>query len=139
MPSRFESQVVTCLSARLPSNPIRQPLTFSGGILRRIHVLIPAGHAGLTGIALGYGGNPTVPFGNQAYYSGDSREIILDYLDNNPGVSWAAFMCNIDTISHSWEVDMEFDDVAGNTTATVLTPLSPTDIIAAGTAALNGP
>lgn len=139
MPTRFESAVVTCPVTRPITNPIVVPLGFQGGVLQRIRILIPAGHAGLTGIALGYGGNPTVPNGVDAYYSGDDREIVLDYIDNVQGVSWSAFVCNLDGIGHSWEVDMEFNEVNVTNATTTIAPLSPADIINAGVVPSSGP
>lgn len=105
--------------------------------MQRIHILIPAGHAGLTGISLGYGTNPTVPNGVNAFYSGDNREIILDYVDNVPGVNWSAFVCNIDLIPHSWEVDMEFNEINVSNATTTIAPLSPATILGATSAGQN--
>lgn len=115
------------------------PLGFDGGMLRVIRILIPAGHAGLTGIALGYGSNPTVPFGRFAYYSGDDREVIIAYSDRQPGVTWAAFVCNNDLIDHQWEVDMDFDDSDATNATSSIAPLSSANILAAGEAAMLGP
>jgi hypothetical protein len=138
MPERQESAVVSCPPNTPPTNPIKVPLGFGGGILRVIRIVIPTGHAGLTGIALGYGGNPTIPFGRFAYYSGDDREIDIRYSDRQPGVQWAAFLCSNDqVITHAWEVDMDFDDTDGNV-APLITPILSSDIVTAGADAMAG-
>jgi hypothetical protein len=139
MPTRFESIVVTCLPSVQPTAFRTVPFPFDGGTLRKVRILIPAGHAGLTGIALGYGGNNVIPLGTGAFYFGDDREIVLDYTDNVPGVSWAAFVFNTDSLQHSWEVDMDFDDADATNSGAVITPVSSAAILAAGTAAMNGP
>ena len=138
MPTRQEASVVTCPATQPPTRPLEVPLGFDGGILRVIRIVIPNGHAGLTGIALGYGGNATIPSGVDAYYSGDGREIIIDYVDNVPGVSWSAFLVNGDEIVHSWEVDMDFDEVGATNASSSIAPVSTADILAAGTVAMNG-
>jgi hypothetical protein len=137
MPTRQNAAVVACGANRPSTNQLQVPLNFPGGYLRIIRIVIPAGHAGLTGIALGYGGNPTIPFGNQQFYFGDDREIIIDYTDNVPGVNWSAFVFNTDDLNHSWEVDMDFDEIGASNATSSIVPVSPTDILAAGTAAMG--
>lgn len=139
MPTRFEQATVTCGAGVVATAPTQVQFPFAGGILRVIRIVIPDGHAGLTGIALGYGGNAVVPFGNAAFYSGNDREIVLDYNDKVPGVQWAAFVCNLDLQSHSWEVDMDFDDIGATNSTASIAPIAASTIVAAGTAAMNGP
>lgn len=139
MPTRFQTAVVSCAASRPSTNPAVTTLGFAGGIVLKFRILIPAGHAGLTGIALGFGGNATVPTGNAAYYSGDGREVILDYEDNNPGVGWQAFMCNNDLITHAWEVDIDYVEIGVNTPTNSPTPIPASAIIAAGTTVDEGP
>lgn len=139
MPTRQEATIVSCGPVRPQTNALQVPLGFPGGVLRIIRIVIPAGHAGLTGISLGYGGNPTIPLGNQSFYFGDDREIIIDYTDNVPGVNWSAFVFNTDALTHRWEVDMDFDETDVTNATTTIAPVSTADILAAGTAAMNGP
>jgi len=110
-----------------------------GGTIRKIRIVIPAGHAGLTGIALGYGGNAIVPRSTGAFYSGDDRIVDIDFTDNVPDVPWSAFLYNLDTLNtHSWEVDFDLDDSSNDLTATAPAVISPAAIVAAGTAAMGG-
>lgn len=139
MPTRFEQAVVTCAASVPESNPTVVPLGFGGGIVMVIRIVIPDGHAGLTGIALGYGGNAVVPYGDGAYYTGNDREVILEYVDNVPGVQWQAFLCNLDLQPHSWEVDFDLVEVGATNTTTTIAPVTPASIVAAGVAAMNGP
>lgn len=139
MPTRQESAFVTCGPSVPITNPTIIPLGFAGGVLQVVRIVIPDGHSGLTGIALGYGGNATMPFGTDAYYSGNDREIIIAYSDNVPGVSWAAFLCNADLGPHSWEVDMDFNEIGVTNSTVAIAPVSSADILAAGVDAMNGP
>lgn len=138
MTTRQESTVVTCDASVVTTNPTMVQLPFPGGILHVVRIVIPDGHAGLTGIALGFGNTPIIPITPGQFYSGNDRIVTIDYVDNVPGTNWQAFMCNLDTIPHSWEVDMDFDEVDVTNTSSLISPVSGTAIIAAGTAAMNG-
>jgi len=139
MAERQEATIVTCLPSVQPTNPTKSVVLVDGGTIRKIRIVIPAGHAGLTGIALGYGGNAVVPRSTGAYYQGDDRIIELDFTDNVPDVPWQAFMYNLDTLNaHSWEVDFDLDDSANDLTATAQAVISPAAIVAAGTEAMSG-
>jgi hypothetical protein len=102
-----------------------------------VRIVIPAGHSGITGIALGYGHQNTIPRGNGAFYSGDDDDIRLDIIDNVPGVQWSAFLCNGDIIAHVWEVDLEFDELVETGVSPSVTQLSPADIVNAGVDVMN--
>lgn len=138
MPSVFQTTVVSCSNGVAPTNPTRQALNFVGGRVRVIRIVIPAGHAGLTGIALGFGGNAVLPLNSGGYYSGDDRHVEFAYDDNNQGVQWQAFMCNGDGIGHVWEVDFDIDPAADNNSTSVIVPLAPSDILSVGNVAANG-
>ena len=138
MAQRQEAAVVTCGMLTLATNPAKVLLPWDGGIVRRVRIYISAGHAGLTGIALGYGGTPIIPRFSGGYYSGDDREVVMDYDDNVPNVPWSAFMCNLDQVTHAWEVNFELDDAPNTTPAIAPTVITPADILAAGTTAMSG-
>jgi hypothetical protein len=108
-------------------------------VVRVVRIVIPDGHSGLTGIALGYGNNNVLPSGNQAFYSGNDRNIVLDYIDGQQGVAWQAIVCNLDTIAHAWEVNFDGDTLSDNAPTPVIVPLTPAAIIAAGTPTTTGP
>ena len=104
------------------------PLGFQGGILLRFYIVIPDGHSGLTGIALGYGHRAVIPYTAGAYFSGNDEVFAMDWIDSVPGVAWSAFLCNNDLQSHSWEVRFEYNEIGGATDQYVVAPLSATDI-----------
>lgn len=135
MATRFESFVVTCPQVVTTGNPTEVVLPFQGGILRHWEIVIPAGHSGLTGIALGFGHRGIIPFGALAFYSGDDDVLRRDYNDPTPGVTWSAFMVNGDLQPHVWEVRMDFDEIT-NIAPTVDTPIAPADILTAGVQAM---
>lgn len=138
MPTRFESAVITCAASVSPSAPTEVPLGFAGGILRHWEIIITPGHAGLTGISLGYGHRGVIPYGVLAYYSGDDDRIERDHHDTVPGAPWSAFVCNNDLQSHVWEVRFDYDELnTGPQSSLVVTPTAE-QILAAGASAMSG-
>ena len=138
MPSRFEAPIVTCPASVLHTAPQTIALPFNGGLVRKIGIVIPAGHSGVTGIALGFGNQPIMPLTVGTFYSGDDDDLKFDYTDNNPGVSWQAFVYNEDLQPHSWQVRFDLDEVADRAPPIVVSPIAPADIVAAGNSALAG-
>lgn len=111
---------------------------FAGGVLRHFEIVIPPGHAGLTGIALGYGHRGVIPYGELAFYSGDDDKIERNYTDIVPGVPWSAFLCNLDLQAHVWEIRFDLDELDTLPASARSAPIAPSDIIAAGNASFAG-
>lgn len=139
MATRLEVADVTCPASTAATAPQEVALGFPGGILRRLTIVIPDGHAGLTGIALGYAHNPTMPASKGAFISGNDEVLHYDYVDQQPGVAWSAFLCNLDTQPHTWEVRFELDEVSAPAPSVSNTPIPVTDLEAATAALLAGP
>lgn len=110
---------------------------FPPGIPRKLTIVIPAGHAGLTGIAAGYGHQPVIPDNAGSYIQGDDDVVHLELSNYPAGPQWSVFMFNLDPEAHSWQVRFEFDEIIGATIDTTTVPIAPDDITAAGDAALE--
>lgn len=109
---------------------------FSPGIPRKLSVVIPAGHSGLTGISAGYGHQPVIPDNRGQFISGDNDVVHLELSNYPAGPQWSVFMFNLDLQPHSWQVRFEFDEIIGTAVLTDIVPIAPDDIAAAGDAAL---
>jgi hypothetical protein len=138
MPSRLETSDITCPPSTTVIAPLEIALTWPAGIVRRITVVIPDGHSGLTGIALGYGHTPILPSSPGAFLSGNDEVMSFEYLDDIPGVKWQAFVCNLDLQLHTWQVRFELDEIGDTTPAVPAQLVTPQDIMDAGTAILSG-
>lgn len=130
---------VTCAQSIAPTNVVEVPLAFQSGVLVGFEIVIPAGHAGLTGIALGFGHGLIYPFGAATFYEGDDDVIRRFVRDSNPGVAWSAFVYNQDLESHQWQVRFMYDELGTTPTNTNTTTLTVADIASAATADLVGP
>lgn len=140
MPERVNIANVTCPASVLPTAPLEVVLvTFLPGIPRRLTIVIPAGHSGLTGLAAGFAHQPVIPDDNGQFFSGDDDVIHLDLTNYPAGPQWSVFLCNSDLQPHAWQVRMEFDEITGAPVDTAVIPIAGDDISAAGDAALAVP
>lgn len=139
MADLFLSYVHTCPASTPTTAPVTEA-TIPAGIyvVQKVTIVIAAGHAGLTGIALQYGGGNAIPYSGQAYFSGDDRVIPLQ-LSNAfpPGVPWGVAMVNLDGLPHSWETDWELNLITTQTT-TSNNALAVQDIYGADQLAAQG-
>lgn len=131
MPDRVEVHDVTCAASVPATAPTEIAFNDAPANLRRVTIVIPDGHSGLTGIALGYGHVPIIPRTTGAFISGNDEVIHFD-LSNYPiGPPWSAFVCNSDLQSHSWEIRLEYDEIVDGTPTHDVQPLTAADIYSA--------
>lgn len=125
MPDRLEVQDVACPAGTTTANPVEVVLSNVVACqVVKVTIRIPPGHAGLTGLALGYGHNAVIPRTANRYISGDDEVIEYDLTHYPPGPQWQAFLINTDTQAHAWEIRFEVDELApppaGAPSATVI-------------------
>lgn len=116
MAQRIEIAKVTCPAGIAQANAIEVPIVFNVGIVRAVRVVIPPGHAGLTGIALAQAHQTVIPIKGTAWIIGDNRSPrfpLENYLDVT---GWSAFVYNTDgAYQHSWNLEFELDEIAAPT------------------------
>ena len=102
--------------------------------ITKVTIVIPAGHAGLTGIQLWYGGGPAIPW-DSGWFSGDDDVIPLEPSGAFPaGVPWSVAMINNDIQQHTFQTRWEMIYAPNNSGAVAVTPMSTADIYAAAAA-----
>lgn len=132
--TRVEVYDVTCQQSTPVAAPIEVQMFDSGDFdVIGLTLIIPDGHAGTTGIALAIGHSIILPRNPGAFISGNDEQIAFLFKGYPRGAAWTAFVCNTDTIPHTWELRFEFDD-GGSVVlpSPVMQPISPADIVAAG-------
>ena len=133
MPDRVNVLDVTCPASTPTTAPMEVPFPgMQPGIPRRVTILIPPGHALMTGIALGYGHTPLLPENQPGFFTGDDERLVFELDNYVNGPIWSAFVCNLDYIAHSWQVRMEMDEFSTGQPVTPTTQLAVQDIIKAG-------
>lgn len=124
--------------ANTPSTAPVEIAQLAGGlyVVEQVRIVVPAGHVGLTGLALAFGHQPVIPFNTGAFISGDDEVFDYQLGDYPNGVPWTVFVCNNDVLAHVWELRWQVNYVssAPATQANVLTA----EEIAAAAPAVTG-
>lgn len=129
MPDRVEVQNITCPPGTTTSAPLETVLVgVVACIVVRFIVSVPPGHAGTTGIAIGYGHNAVLPRGG-GFISGDQLTLDFELSARYPaGPQYQAFTCNTDTQAHTWQVVSELIDTAAPVSMLPPQPIQPSII-----------
>lgn len=99
------------------ATPIAAPLSFAVDVgalvvVEEIRVVIPAGHAGLTGVRLDYAGQTILPWSNPAgWLIGNDSDWVFDmgYLEVGAGMTIVGY--NTDGIAHGFDVTFKVRDI----------------------------
>lgn len=100
MADRIEIFAVLVPAGTLQTAPQTSPLAFTDGIVQELEIVVPDGHAGMTGFQLAYGGQTIIPeSGNVFVVTND--EVIHWPLENYPtGKQWQLVAFNQDLYDH---------------------------------------
>lgn len=112
MAQRVLTRQVTVPAGTPSSAPVAVDLSFSQGSVTEVHIVIPDGHAGFTGIALAQANQQVIPEDTNSWIIGNNEPVYLplsDYLNNG---NWQAVMYNTDVYDHAFHLRFLVDDVA---------------------------
>jgi hypothetical protein len=124
MPDRVEIFTISCPPATAPGSPVEILTAFDPGAAVKVTIVIPDGHAGITGIALAVAHQPVIPKNRREkagepykFIEGNDETYPLE-LDGYPQTgAWSAFLFNEDAVNeHSWQLRFEVNEVVANTT-----------------------
>jgi hypothetical protein len=93
---------VTCPAGTSLVAAITQDVSFPQADVNELQIVIPDGHAGLTGIAVQQAHQAVIPKNAGAFLVTNDEKLIFplqDYLDNG---NWQVVMYNTDIYPHSW-------------------------------------
>jgi hypothetical protein len=100
--------------------PLITPVAWAPGHVRKIHVTIPDGHAGLTGYAIGYAGQQTIPDGAGTFIVSNDEKIEHDIAVPYVGSQWFVSGYNTDVHDHTFHIRAEIDEISKGEPAPVL-------------------
>ena len=118
MAERIEWFDVTVTAGTTKAAPAETATTFDQGLVDRIEITIPDGHAGLTGIRLLQAHQPVIPSTSGSFIVGNDRTIGWDlhgYLDNG---SWSVECYNTDQYDHAFHLAFLISELGSTTTLT---------------------
>lgn len=95
-----------------------------------LQVIVPPGPRGEVGFAIGYGGNPVIPYEPNAFFVTDNEKIYWPLHDHITSGAWQCFAYNTGQFAHTLEIRFVCE------LATLAAPLSPA-LLPLG--ALSGP
>lgn len=104
MAERVAHFTVTAPASTPQASPLEVALTFAPAVVDTVEIVVPSGHAGLTGIALAQGHRAIIPEQTGTFIIADDEVIrwpLEGYLNNG---AWQAFVFNTDVFGHSWHV-----------------------------------
>ena len=125
----FQTYNVYCPALTLESAPVTALNIAAGNwTVDKVTIVIPAGHAGLTGIQLWYGGGPAIPY-ESGWFSGDDDVIPIQPSNIFPaGVPWSVAMLNNDVIQHGWQTRWELSYLPSGTATSTPTVVTAADV-----------
>lgn len=104
MANRFEVFDVTVPASTLKANAVETPTAFADGIVTGVEIVIPDGHAGLTGIAILQAHSQVIPWTSGAYITGNDEIIKWDTAGFIQNGAWSVSCYNSDVYAHTFHV-----------------------------------
>lgn len=96
---------VTCPANTPMAAPVTSDISIPPGYyVKWIQIVIPDGHAGVTGIAIAQGHGIVLPYNGNTFIEGNDEEPKFEFTDDVGSGSWQAVMYNLDIESQSWQV-----------------------------------
>lgn len=133
MAERFQIFNVTAPAGTVQSAPLRVVTAFNPGVVTQIEIIVPDGHAGLTGIRFLNAGVPVIPFNQTSFITGNDEKVVWPVDGFLDSTDWSVEVFNTDVFDHGWQVRyllMESQQT-GAQTAPIVAPLSVAAIMAA--------
>lgn len=109
MPPTTPANHVEVFEVTVPAGtPIASPTTADLDLpladVLGVDIVIPDGHAGLTGIQLLLSGGPALPSVAGTYFRGNDETIAMTLTDQLDAGSWSAAVYNLDSFDHTFDV-----------------------------------
>lgn len=102
MAQRIETFTVECPAGTLRSRPVEVSVAFNPGVVERVEIVIPDGHAGLTGLALANSHQIVIPYTKREFVIGNGETIPWPLEGFTDSGAWSAFVYNEDVYAHRW-------------------------------------
>lgn len=102
MAERVESFSVSVPAGTLSTAPQLTSIGFAPGEIERVEIMVPSGHAGLTGFQLALGAQPIIPFTAGAFIVADGETLNWPLEGYPNSGAWQCRAFNTDVYAHSF-------------------------------------
>lgn len=128
---RVELRQATCPANTLQSAPVVVDCSFTPGKVIGIGLVIPWGHAYLTGLAIAQAQQIVIPRTGDSWFTSDDEKLQFDYNDQIYSGSWQVFTYNTDEVNdHSWYLRFYIQELTAKQEAVAKQQLTPADLAA---------
>lgn len=140
MPNRVHPFTVQCPKKTTQANAVEVATAFDPGIVQRVDITFPAGHAYKTGIAVAVAHSVVIPHRSTTWLIGDGETHSYQVSEYPDSGAWSVYLFNTDPVyAHSWQVRYHVRTLPKRRPHIVITPIAPELIYAAAGASRELP
>lgn len=130
---RVEMRQVMVPAGTVQAAAIETDLSFPPGWVQDIEIVIPDGHAGLTGIAIAQAHQVTIPAAGNVWIVSNDEVVRWSVTDKLGSGQWSAFTYNLDTVNpHNFYLRFLVREITDSQPAAPSTAIAAADIASAG-------
>lgn len=111
MAERVEIRQPSCPAHTPQASAVEVDLSFDPGEVERLHIRIPAGHRGNTGIAIAVAHQIVIPNSGAAWLTGENEQHDWPLSNYGNAGQWSAFMFNVTTRPHLWVLQFHINEI----------------------------
>lgn len=129
---RVELRQATCPANTLQSAAREVDVSFPRGKVIGIGLVIPWGHAYLTGLAIAQAHQIVIPRTGSSWFVSDDERFTFDYADQIFSGQWSVFLYNTDVVNdHTWYLRFLIQELSPVQEGIAQQQLTPADIASA--------
>jgi hypothetical protein len=109
--TRMYPTVFTVPAGTAIATPVKLPVVLEDNLLDNVDIVIPDGHAGLTGLAILWSGAPFFPFTENSYLIGNNEKVPFPYGGEIAANGFTLAGYNTDIYPHSFYLRWQISDL----------------------------
>lgn len=126
---RVELRQATCQPQTAQSAAVEVDVSFAPGKVVGIGLVIPWGHAYLTGLAIAQAHQVVIPYSGSSWFTSDDEKLTFDYNDRIYSGQWSVFLFNTDLVNpHSWYLRFYVQELTPEQETVAAQQLTPADL-----------
>lgn len=128
---RVELRQASCPANTLQAGALEHDVSFTPGKVVGIGLVIPWGHAFLTGLAIAQAHQVVIPRTGSSWFTSDDEKFAFDYHDQIWSGQWSVFVYNTDIVNaHTWYLRFYIQELTPTQESQVQAAISPSDLAA---------